>query len=220
VRDPLLEKYETMFQYEGDNPRTEPSRHAHMVKYIIYFNQDRRGEMHKHLGTAIQPPIHKGLMRFRPSCTDLWIHDHTRDIPQRICTFSWPHGRLEDELHLLFECPVYYEIIKWYPTLFNQSYANMNNSMNLSDQNSVFFISACMSRCHKVMLDIAPPIIHCITRGLNNFSTNDDSDRDSERKDPSDQPILWGPEDEVYHDDALVYTMSRPPHLQVYRFFD
>jgi hypothetical protein len=87
--------------------------------------------MHKHLATAIPTPIHKGLMRFRLSGTDLWIHDHTRDRPQRICTFcgtnhSWPHGRLEDEVHLLLDSPFYYEIRKWYPALFNQSSANMN----------------------------------------------------------------------------------------------
>jgi hypothetical protein len=34
------------------------------------------------------------------------------------------------------------------------------------------------------------------------------------RDDPSNQPIVWGPEDEVYHDNALVYTMPGPPHLE------
>jgi hypothetical protein len=64
--------------------------------------------MKKNLATAIPTPIHKGLMRFRLSCTDLWIHDPTREILQRICTFygtsnrSWPYGRLEDELQLVF----------------------------------------------------------------------------------------------------------------------
>jgi hypothetical protein len=33
VKDTLLEKYETMFECVGDNPRTAPSRHAHKVKY-------------------------------------------------------------------------------------------------------------------------------------------------------------------------------------------
>jgi hypothetical protein len=32
---------------------------------------------------------------------------------------------LEDELHLVFECPVNNEIIKWYPALFNELYANV-----------------------------------------------------------------------------------------------
>jgi hypothetical protein len=36
----------------------------------------------------------------------------------------------------------------------------------------------------------------------------------------SNHPILWGPEVEIYHDDALVYTMSRPPQWQVNRFID
>jgi hypothetical protein len=89
--------------------------------------------MHKHLATAIPTPIHKGLMRFKLSCIDLQIHDHTRDRPRRICTFcgtnrSWPHGRLKDELHLVIECPVYDKIRKWYPALFNHSYDNMNVS--------------------------------------------------------------------------------------------
>jgi hypothetical protein len=49
------------------------------------------------------------------------------------------------------------------------------------------------------MLGITPPIIHRMTRGLDNFSSDDDndSDVDSDRDDPSNQPILWGQEDEV-----------------------
>jgi hypothetical protein len=73
-----------------------------------------------------------------------------------------------------------------------------------------------------VILGIAPPVIHRTTHGLDKFSSDDDSDSDvdSDRDDPSNQPILWGPEDEVYHDNALVYTMPGPPHLQVNRSFN
>jgi hypothetical protein len=53
------------------------------------------------------------------------------------------------------------------------------------------FISACMSRRRNVMLDIAPPVIQRTTRGLDNFSSDDDSD--SDREGPSYQPISWGP---------------------------
>jgi hypothetical protein len=226
VKDTLLEKYETLFECEGD-PRTAPSRHAHRVKYNNWFYQDRKGKMHKHLATAIPTLIHKGLMRFRLSCTDLRIHDHTIDRPQRICTVcganrSWPHGRLEDELHLVFECPVYDEIRKWYPALFKPSCVNMNDFMNQSDQYAVaFFISACMSRRRNVMLGILPPVVHRVTRGLDTFSSDDsESDNDNDRDDPSNHPILWGPDDEVYHDNALVYTMPGPPEVQMNRFFD
>jgi hypothetical protein len=69
-----------------------------------------------------------------------------------------------------------------------------------------------------IRLDIAPPVIHRTTRGLDNFSMDDDSD--SHKEEPFNQPILWGPEDEVYHDDALVYTVSGPPYLQVNHLFD
>ena len=57
--------------------------------------------------------------------------------------------------------------------------------------------------------------IDVMASGLDNFSSDDDSDNVNVRDDPSNQPILWGPEDEVYHDNALVYTMPGPPHLQV-----
>jgi hypothetical protein len=40
------------------------------------------------------------------------------------------------------------------------------------------------------------------------------------RDDPSNQPILWALEDEVFHDNALIYTMSGPPHWLVNRLFD
>ncbi len=98
----------------------------------------------------------------------------------------------------------------------------MNDFMNQSDRYSVALFSACMSRRRNVMLGTTPPVIHRMTSGLDNFSSDDDCDSDNEnvRDDPSNQPILWGPEDEVYHDNALVYTMPRPPHLQVDRLFD
>jgi hypothetical protein len=72
------------------------------------------------------------------------------------------------------------------------------------------------------MLGISPPAIHRVTSGLDTFSSDDDSDSDSDidRDDPSNYPILWGLEDEVYHDNALVYTMPGPSHEQVNRLFD
>jgi hypothetical protein len=168
--------------------------------------------MHKHLATDIPTPVHKGLFRFRLRCAGLRIHDHTIDRPQSICNFcdtyrSWPHGRSEDELHLVFECPVYDKIRKWYPALFKQSCVNMNAFMNQSDQYSVvFLISAYMSRRRNVMLGISPPVIHRVTSGLDNFSSDDDNDSDGDidihRFDLSNYPILWGLEDKVYHDNA------------------
>jgi hypothetical protein len=62
-----------------------------------------------------------------------------------------------------------------------------------------------------VMLGISPSAIHRVTSGLDTFNSDDDCDNDSDidRDDPSDYPILWGPEDEVNHDSALVYTMPK-----------
>jgi hypothetical protein len=65
-------------------------------------------------------------------------------------------------------------------------------------------------------LDIPSPVIHCTTRGLGNFNSDDDSDSE----DSSNQHISWGPEDAVHHDDALVYTTAGPPHWQMNRFID
>jgi hypothetical protein len=82
----------------------------------------------------------------------------------------------------------------------------MNDFMNQSGQYSVaFVVSACMSRRRNVMLGITPPVIHRMTSGLDNFSSNDGSDNDNDnvRDDPSNLPILWGPEDEVYQNNAL-----------------
>jgi hypothetical protein len=79
-----------------------------------------------------------------------------------------------------------------------------------------------MSRRRNVMLGISPLVIHRVTSGLDTFSSDDDSDSDSDIDwdDPSDYPILWGPEDDVRHDYALVYTMPRPSHVQVNHLFD
>jgi hypothetical protein len=101
----------------------------------------------------------------------------------------------------------------------------MNEFINQSKQYSVYvYISAFMSRRQSVMLGISPPVIHRVTSGLDTFSSDDDSDSDSDsdidRDDPSDYLILWGQENEVYHDNALVYTMPRPSHVQVNHLFD
>jgi hypothetical protein len=71
-----------------------------------------------------------------------------------------------------------------------------------------------------VMMGISPPVTHRVTSGLDTFSSGDDSDIDIDRDDPFYYPILWGPEDEVYHDNALVYTMPGPCHVQVNSLFD
>jgi hypothetical protein len=54
---------------------------------------------------------------------------------------------------------------------------------------SGFYISACMSRRRDVMMDIAPPVIHRPTHGLDNFSSDNGSDSDSDSEDPSNQPF-------------------------------
>jgi hypothetical protein len=42
------------------------------------------------------------------------------------------------------------------------------------------------------MVGIATPVIHCMTRGLENFTLDDDSDSDvdSDKDDPSNQPYM------------------------------
>jgi hypothetical protein len=57
-----------------------------------------------------------------------------------------------------------------------------------------------MSRRRNVMLDIAPPVIQRTTRGLDNFSLDDDSD--SDREDPLINPF--------YGDLRMKFTMMRP----------
>jgi hypothetical protein len=71
-----------------------------------------------------------------------------------------------------------------------------------------------------VMLGISPLVIHRVTSGLGTFSSDDDSDSDIDLDDPSNYPILWGPEDEVYHDNALVNTMPGPSHVPVNRLIN
>jgi hypothetical protein len=72
------------------------------------------------------------------------------------------------------------------------------------------------------MLGKSPPVIHQVTSGLDTFISDDDSDSeiDIDRDYPSNYPILWGLEDKVYHDNALVYTMPGPSQGQVNRLFD
>ena len=72
------------------------------------------------------------------------------------------------------------------------------------------------------MMGISPPVTHRVTSGLDNFSSGDDSDSDSDidQDDPSNYPILWGPEDEVYHVNALVYAVPGSSHAQMNRLLD
>jgi hypothetical protein len=66
------------------------------------------------------------------------------------------------------------------------------------------------------MLDILPPVIHRTTRSLSDFNSDDDSDSE----DSTNQPILWGSDNKVYHHDALVHIMCGPTHWPVNRFID
>jgi hypothetical protein len=40
------------------------------------------------------------------------------------------------------------------------------------------------------------------------FDDSDNEDSSYEKSEDSSYPTVWGPVDKVYHDDALVYTMS------------
>jgi hypothetical protein len=58
------------------------------------------------------------------------------------------------------------------------------------------------------MLGIPPHVIHRVKCGLDTFNMDDDNNSDIDRDDPSNQPFLWGQEDEGDNDNALVYTIK------------
>ena len=102
VVDKLEAKYKAFGPDLSLDPRTAPSKGLHLVRHHQWFEDKQSPHLY------FSAPEHhlKTLFKFRLGCTKLRVHDHSIDRSNRICLLCGTGG-VEDELHVLFECPSY-----------------------------------------------------------------------------------------------------------------
>ena len=130
VVEALLNKYKNFEPDWHQCPRNCVSRGAFRVKYKNWFHSDRN----KLIQAFIPLPLAQTLMRFKLNSTYFKCYHHNRPRRERVC-FACNSGTLEDELHIVFECPKYSHIRgdqKWqhiFSVCSNEG--NINKKMNL-----------------------------------------------------------------------------------------
>lgn len=102
VKKAVLVKYDSFFNLNSSDPRLGSPGGLAIVRHRAWF----RSSETRHL--SIAAPLHcmRTLIRFRIGCMPLRIHMHGLKRKERTCKFC--HLKLlEDEKHIVFECPVY-----------------------------------------------------------------------------------------------------------------
>jgi hypothetical protein len=128
-------RYKTFVPDRNDDPRTAVSAGVTYVKHEAWFlDQERR-----HLRFSAPEHYIRTLLQFRMSNTDLRVHDwHIPLRRNRTCRFC-TLGGLEDEMHVIFECPAYANLrqdIVW-RQLFAMAEGCLKTFMNLEPQYEV-----------------------------------------------------------------------------------
>ena len=118
----------------GTDPRTCVSEGAKMCAYKNWFSYPNGSSaLHLH-DLSISPGLHRRLMRFRMACSDLEVNSgrlgrngDKRPRHGRVCRCC-NLNVVEDELHFLFDCPVYDELrTSRFSHLFETDYARQHN---------------------------------------------------------------------------------------------
>jgi hypothetical protein len=102
VKKRIIEHYKAFSDVAGDDPRVAPSKGVAIVRHSVWFLSDSL----KHLSLSAPDMYVKSLMRFRLGCSPLRVHDHRLCRHDRVCLLC-TSGGIEDEKHVLFECPAY-----------------------------------------------------------------------------------------------------------------
>lgn len=135
-------QYESIMNLHPHDPRTAPSRGLAMVKHQQWFHMD---EMIQTKFSA--PPAYiRSLLEFRIGSTTLRCHDHTLERAQRTCTLC-DGNQIEDELHMIFECPVYddYRKMEAWKGLF-EGMGDTHDMKKFMNQDKQFLISQFVHR--------------------------------------------------------------------------
>ena len=108
------------------DPRTCPSSGVKLCTYISWFAGSSWKAYHRHItATNIPKGAHRTYMRFRLGFADTEVTNGRSiatqsRIPraQRLCRCC-NNSQVEDELHLVFECPAYTHIRERYSDIFS-----------------------------------------------------------------------------------------------------
>jgi hypothetical protein len=133
IRSGFESRYKTIFQHVGQDPRLAPRKGAALNKFIEWFHDPAC--MH-HLKFSA-PEFHvRTLMKFRLGCVPIRGNDHSIRIRQdrtcEICRSNY----IEDEKHLIYECPCYDALRshhEWSP-LYEGATSDLKAFMNQKDQ--------------------------------------------------------------------------------------
>jgi hypothetical protein len=110
-------------------------------KYFTWFH-DYGQDMQRHLHGYHQRLAHKRLMCFRLHSWKLQCHlDHTIPRLDRHCK-ECTQNQIEDEFHVVFDCPCYTNIRSDYNHLFQNNVGDLKAFMNQDRQSDVMLFLA------------------------------------------------------------------------------
>jgi len=114
--DDLVSKFQLALYRDWDSveddPRTCASIGAKLCTYKHWFAADNFGPAPHLSCISMSPGLHKKLMRFRLSCSDLHVNTGrfvATPREQRLC-YCCVQEAVEDELHVIFECAAYEQL--------------------------------------------------------------------------------------------------------------
>ena len=170
--------YEGIWSKDFVDPRAAPSRGAALNKYLAWFH-DAASEVQHHLKLFLPPFRHRCLMKFRLGSWALRCHDHSiLNRNDRKCT-RCDLGLVEDEFHVVFECPSYDFVRCDFPDIFPWDDPNMNSFINGDSQRDIvdFIFAIYRARfCQPKSLSLHDSMVECVSSGLDLFDSDYESD--------------------------------------------
>jgi hypothetical protein len=146
IEDLLNARYEEIWSNIHEDPRNCPSEGALLSKYA-YWMYPSDGNI-RHLNKAIDKDAHQNLLRFRLMSWNLEVYNvNLRSVPRHLRTCRLCHANVEDEFHIIYECPLYNSQRRKHEDLFVfediRCFLNNNNQNDLA---SFLLDVACVRR--------------------------------------------------------------------------
>ncbi len=151
IRSACLDRYNSVWNIVSEDscPRDAASKGALRHKYFSWFH--RKSYLGQpHLQFAFQQIAYKTMMRFRLNSWKLHCYDHhIANRRHRIC-LKCNQRQIEDEKHVVFECPRYRNLRSDFQHLFTNNNGNMQAFMNQENQ---YALMVFLSKIHKDRFD-------------------------------------------------------------------
>ena len=135
IKEAFQKEYAKLQNVTDSDPRTAPSLGVALLKHTQWFASEDGSK--KHLKFSAPLRHMRSFYRFRLGSTQLKCYDHdVQPREARTCTLC-SLGMIEDEKHLLFECPKYEDIRKdprWSTLYSNGNETSMRTFLSQDDQ--------------------------------------------------------------------------------------